>query len=129
MIKRFQERAIMLESLREQKLVQGNGSIAERFADNGELIQVEAGTAIIEQGNSDNDIYLVLAGSFDILVNGCLVAKRGPSDHVGEMAAIQPSQTRSATVIASSTCVVCRIPNGQFFEIANSHPEIWRTIA
>jgi CRP/FNR family cyclic AMP-dependent transcriptional regulator len=129
MIKRFGERSVLLESLREQKLVRGDARIAERIADIGELIPVEAGTSIIEQGSSDNDVYLILAGSFDIIVNGRRIARRGPTEHVGEMAAIQPSQARSASVIASSTSVVLKIANAHFFEIANNYPEIWRTIA
>lgn len=130
MIDRFQrDGTVLIDSLREQKLVRGDRAIAEQIAKAGELIQVESGTGIIEQGSWDHDVYLILAGSFDIIVNGRLIAKRGPSDHVGEMAAIQPSQARSASVIASTTCVVCKIPNAPFLEIANSHPGIWRTIA
>jgi CRP/FNR family cyclic AMP-dependent transcriptional regulator len=129
MIKRFEDRGLLIESLGDQKLVKANRPLAERIAEVAELVQVEAGTAIIEQGGSDHDVYLILAGSFDIVVNGRLIAKRGPSDHVGEMAAIQPSQARSASVIASTTSVVCRIQNAQFLEIANTHPEMWRTIA
>jgi predicted nucleotide-binding protein len=130
MLERFQRnRGVLLEALKEQKLVRGNEPLAERLAAIGELIEVARGAPIIEQGNPDSDLYLILAGSFDIVVNGRLVAKRGPTDHVGEMAAIQPSQPRSATVIASATCVVCRIPHAQFLDIAASHPDIWRTIA
>ncbi len=130
MISRFQGAGtVLVDSLREQKLVGGDRAIAERIAEAGELMQVEPGTAIIEQGGSDHDVYLILAGSFDVIVNGRLIAKRGPTDHVGEMAAIQPSQTRSASVIASTTAVVCKIQNAQFLEIANSHSDIWRRIA
>lgn len=130
MIRRFQEnRSVLIDSLGEQKLVGGNRGVAERIAEVGELRQVDPGIAIIEQGGSDHDVYLILAGSFDIIVNGRLIATRGPTDHVGEMAAIQPSQTRSASAIASTTSVVYKIQNAQFLEIANSHPEMWRTIA
>ncbi len=45
------------------------------------------------------------------------------------MAAIQPSQPWSAGVVASTTCVVCRISNSSFIAIANAYPEMWRTIA
>ncbi|MDB4892332.1 MAG: cyclic nucleotide-binding domain protein [Gemmatimonadetes bacterium] len=130
MIHRFQHGGgVLIEALKEQKLVRGDGTVAELIAASGELLQVEPGAAIIEQGSADNDVYLILAGSFDIIVNGRLIARRGPGDHVGEMAAIQPSQTRSATVIASTTAVVCRVPNAPFLEIANSHPDMWRTLA
>ena len=130
MINRFQgDPSVLIEALREQKLVKGNEALAARIAEIGELIQIEPGAVIIEQGRSDNDVYLVLAGTVDVIVNGRLVAKRGPADHIGEMAAIQPSQARSATVIASTVCVACRISNAAFLEIANSYPDIWRLIA
>jgi predicted nucleotide-binding protein len=90
---------------------------------------VEPGKGIIEQGGADNDVYLILAGSFDIVINGRLIAKRHPNDHVGEMAAIQPSQTRSAGVIASRTSVISRITNTAFLELASSFPDMWRLIA
>jgi predicted nucleotide-binding protein len=130
MIRRFQDdKKVLVESLKEQKLIRGDAGLADRIADLGELIQVDPGASIIEQGNVDNDVYLILAGSFDITVNGRVVAKRGPADHVGEMAAIQPSQQRSATVTASTAGVVFRLTNAQFLDIAQSYPEVWRTIA
>lgn len=130
MIERFQGNpGSLLEALLEQKLVRGNHAIAARVAEVSTLIQVDPGDAIISQGGSDNDVYLILSGSFDIVINGRVVAKRGPGDHVGEMAAIQPSQTRSASVFASVTCVVCRIENAQFQDLAYVYPEMWRTIA
>jgi predicted nucleotide-binding protein len=129
MIKRFQDRSVLIESLGEQKLVRGNRQLAERIAEVGELHQVESGTVIIEQGGTDHDVYLILAGSFDVVVNGRLIARRGPADHVGEMAAIQPSQVRSASVLASTSSVIVKIQNAQFLEIANGYPEMWRTIA
>jgi CRP/FNR family cyclic AMP-dependent transcriptional regulator len=129
MIERFQERSVLLEALMEQKLIRGDRAIAESVADGGDLFEVEIGVAIVQQGGFDNDVFLILAGSVDIVVNGRVIAKRGPSDHVGEMAAIQPSQLRSATVIASTACVVLRVRNPRFIEIATTHPEIWRTLA
>ncbi|HEU0076665.1 MAG TPA: TIR domain-containing protein [Longimicrobiaceae bacterium] len=130
MINRFHENpSALLEALCDQKLVRGNVVLASQIAEAAEMIQVEPGAAIIEQGSSENDVYLILAGWFDIIVNGRLIAKRGPGDHVGEMAAIQPSQVRSASVIASTVCVVCRVQNAKFIEIADNHPVMWRTIA
>lgn len=130
MIERFQGNpGSLLEALLEQKLVRGNHALAARIAEVSTLMEVSPGDAILYQGGSDDDVYLILSGSFDIVINGRVVAKRGPGDHVGEMAAIQPSQTRSASVLASMTCVVCRIENAQFHDLAYAYPEMWRTIA
>ncbi|MDR5728528.1 MAG: hypothetical protein RB191_13970, partial [Terriglobia bacterium] len=46
---------------------------------------------------------------FDIVVNGRKVARRFANDHIGEMAAIQPTQGRSATVTATEKAVLCQL--------------------
>ena len=122
-------RRILLETLKEQKLIAGNTELADEVASIGELVDVEAGVTIIEQGNDDNDVYLIVAGSFDIVVNNRLVAKRFCNDHVGEMVAIQPAQRRSATVVARENAVVVKLPEPQFADLINKYPQIVRYIA
>jgi predicted nucleotide-binding protein len=122
-------RRILLETLKEQKLIAGNTELADQVASIGELVDVEAGATIIEQGNDDNDVYLIVAGSFDIVVNNRLVAKRFCNDHVGEMVAIQPTQRRSATVVARENAVVVKLPEPQFADLINKYAQIVRYIA
>lgn len=130
MIERFLgKRAVLIDSLKEQKLVRGNDALAERIADVGELIEAKAGVPIMSQGGTGDDVFLILAGSFDILVHGRQVARRGAGDHVGEMAVTQPSQACTSTVTATELGVVSRITNAQFLELAALHPDIWRNIA
>jgi predicted nucleotide-binding protein len=119
----------LTDALRGQKLVCGNAELAEEIASTGALREIEPGTAIIEQGGEDNDVYLIVAGVFDIVVNGRVVSRRFANDHVGEMAAIQPSQRRSATVVAGETSVVCKLTEPQLSDIGRRYPEIWRQIA
>jgi len=122
-------RRILLETLKDQKLVAGNTELAEQIASAGELLDVNTGEFIIKQGNEDNDTYLILAGSFDIVVNGRAINKRIPNDHVGEMAAIQPTQRRSATVVARESSVVMRLSEPQLAKLGDQYPHIWRSIA
>jgi CRP/FNR family transcriptional regulator, cyclic AMP receptor protein len=132
MIERFQGesgRKNLIEVLRDQKIVAGNAALAEEIAGVGCLVEVNAGTAIIEQGAEDNDVYLIVAGALEILVNGRKVARRCVNDHVGEMAAIQPTQRRSATNIAIEKSVLCKLTEAQFSELGRRYPEIWRFIA
>lgn len=132
MISRFvgdDGRNVLVDALREHKLVGGSQPIAEEFASVGNLIEVEAGAAIIEQASTDNDVYLILTGTFDVIVHGRRIARRGPTDHVGEMAAVEPTQRRSATVLATEQSVVLRVPHGAFLTLANRHTEVWRRIA
>ncbi len=110
-------------------MVSGNVLLAEEIAATAVLIPVAPGTAIIEQDGADNDLYLILAGSFDILVNARKIARRVPNDHVGEMAAIRPAQRRSAGVVAVEEGVVCKLTEPQLTELGQKHPDIWRFFA
>jgi CRP/FNR family transcriptional regulator, cyclic AMP receptor protein len=92
-------------------------------------MEVSDGSTIIEQGAEDNDVYLIIAGAFDILVNGRKVARRLADDHIGEMAAIQSTQRRSATNIATEKSVLCKLTEPQLSEIGRKYPDIWRLIA
>lgn len=122
-------RRILLEVLKDQKLIAGNAELADQVASIGELIDVKTGTAIIEQGADDNDVYLILLGSFDIVVNNRVVARRFANDHMGEMVAIQPTQKRSATVVAREEAVVVKLLEPQFAELSAKYPQILLYIA
>jgi CRP/FNR family transcriptional regulator, cyclic AMP receptor protein len=50
-------RQVLVDTLKDQKMVAGNADIAEEIARIGELIEVKAGTAIITQGGDDSDVY------------------------------------------------------------------------
>lgn len=122
-------RRILLEALKEQKLIAGNPELADQVASVGELVDVEAGTTIIEQGKDDNDVYFIVAGSFDIVVNNRVIARRISSDHVGEMAAIQPTQLRSASVVAREKAIVVKLSELQFADLRQKFPQMLLYIA
>lgn len=122
-------RRLRVEALISQKLVGGDRSLAETLADIVELFEVIPGKIIIDQGGSDNDLYMILSGSFDIVVNGRTIASRQTNDHVGEMSAIEPSQKRSATVIATDDSVVAKLSEPSLVDVASRHPDIYRNIA
>jgi CRP/FNR family cyclic AMP-dependent transcriptional regulator len=119
----------LVETLKEQRIVAADSQLATALAEVGELLEVPAGNKLIEQDAEDTDTYLIVAGTFQILVNGQVVGARGPGNHVGEMAAIQPTQKRSATVQASETSVVLKITATQLATLGERFPGIWRAIA
>jgi CRP/FNR family cyclic AMP-dependent transcriptional regulator len=132
LIQRFQGehgRRQLTEVLRDHKIVSGNAELAQRIADTAELVGVPAGTVLIQQDHEDNDVFLVIAGAFDVSVNGKKVARRFINDHVGEMSAIQPTQRRAAAVIATEPSVVCRLSAAQLFDVADEFPGVWLAIA
>jgi CRP/FNR family transcriptional regulator, cyclic AMP receptor protein len=119
----------LIDALKTQKMVAGNTALAEELANLVEVMEVKAGETIIRQGASDNDIFFILSGSFNVVVNGKVVAKRGTHDHVGEMSAIEPSQARAATVVADEDSVICKLSEPQFVDLGQRHGEIWRYFA
>lgn len=122
-------RRLRVQALASQKLVAGNRELAEELADRVEVFSVPAGDTLITQGGDDNGIYFVLSGTFDVIVNGRRIAGRGPNEHVGEMAAVQPAQKRSANVVAAEEAVVARLTEEAFTDLGNRYPQIFRYIA
>jgi predicted nucleotide-binding protein len=132
MITRFQGTkgcSVLVETLKGQTTLNGNVAAAEFIAKNAELIEVPAGQQLITQGADDNDMYFIVTGSFDIVVNGRVVAVRSANNHVGEMSAVQPTQPRSATVTSREVSVVCKVTEAQLAELAKIEPAIWKGIA
>jgi CRP/FNR family cyclic AMP-dependent transcriptional regulator len=123
------DRRELAESLKKHRVVAGNADLADQVASAGERMEIKAGTAIIEQGGDDSDVYFIVKGAFDIVVNGKAIARRFASDHVGEMAAIQPDQRRSATVKAHEDSVVVKLSQPQLAELCDRHPQILRHFA
>jgi CRP/FNR family cyclic AMP-dependent transcriptional regulator len=111
-------RRLLIDALKTQKMA---GLV--------EVMEVRAGETIIRQGASDNDIFFILTGSFSIVVNGKVVAKRSAHDHVGEMAAIEPSQARTATVVADEDSVMCKLSEAQLADVGQRYGDIWRFFA
>jgi CRP/FNR family transcriptional regulator, cyclic AMP receptor protein len=64
-----------------------------------------------------------------IIINGAQVASRKAGHHVGEMAAIEPSLPRSATVHAVEACVALKLSSANFVAIGEQFPEIWLRLA
>lgn len=132
LIDRFQGdagRGNLIDAMLQQHIVSGNRDLAEELADRAELIDVAEGEAIILQGGDDNDLFLIVAGSFRIVVNGRDVASRGRGDHVGEMVVVEPSQRRSADVVASEPALVAKFSYADISDIASRHSDIYRVIA
>src|SRR4051794_35226839 len=103
MIDRFKGdngKRLLTEALKGNDLVGCDDSLASRLVEEGELVEFEHGKAFIEQDAVDNDLFLIVSGHADVYVNNNHVATREPRSYVGEMAVIDPSARRSATVVA-----------------------------
>jgi predicted nucleotide-binding protein len=121
-----------IETIARQQIVGGNTAIATALNAAADLEQIGAiapGNVCIEQGSTDTDVYLILAGKVSVCVHGREVAVRRSGQHVGEMALLDSSQSRCASISALETTVVAKINEPDFTRIANKFPALWRGLA
>ena len=131
MKERFEKdgRQNLVDALKRQEFVSGDAKLADALIKHGELMEYTKGDKLITEGGEDNDIYLLLAGSVAVVVKGNEIATRKAGQHVGEMAAIEPAQKRSATVVAHDTLVALKVKSADFSSIGKDYPQIWLPIA
>lgn len=104
--------------------VGGDQDVANRLLATGNLTFFRRGNHLIKEGDHDNDVYFLLAGEVDIVFGTRLGSIRSAPNQVGEMAAIDPGQKRSANVIARSDEVAAlRVPGTEFNMIRNSNTD------
>ncbi len=118
-----------LTALRKQSILHNNEPLLKELAEKAELFQIEPGDKLIAQDGADNDIYFILAGRLSIVVNRREVAIRESGEHVGEVALIDPSARRSASVVAIEQTVVAKITEAAFRPLADKYPRVWQLTA
>ena len=123
---RFLDKKVLAEALLPQKLVQFNEEIADFIAQRGELIQLNKGETIIEQHSPERDVFFIIMGEASLVINGStLPYTRVANVSVGELAALHPTLSRSATVKAATDPVVAVKLNVEAFqELAAKYPKI-----
>ena len=119
----------LISALRQQVILHNNEPLLKELTDKVELIQFESGDQLFAQDDVDNDIYFILAGRLSIVVNRREVAIRNSGEHVGEMALIDPSAKRSASVVAIEQTVVAIISEAAFCPLADKYPRVWQLTA
>jgi predicted nucleotide-binding protein len=64
-----------------------------------------------------------------VIANGVRLLTRDHGVTVGEMSAINPHVSRSATIEAQDTTVAWRISHARLADIGSKHPDVWRMLA
>lgn len=121
-------RARLIDAICNQRVV-GDRRLASRLADAGKVLEYPAGVTITQQGSATNEIYFVLSGSVAVTVNGREVARRGAGAHFGEMALVDNTARRSATITTCEPCVFLRVAEARTSVIAAKFPDFWRRVA
>lgn len=119
----------LVDAIRSQDLLRNSPAMADALATVVELVEVAVGDDVIQQGAADNDLYLIISGTVGIRVNDREVATRRGGQHIGDMAMVDPSARRSATVRALEAGLLARVSEADFVKLANGHPDVWRRIA
>jgi CRP-like cAMP-binding protein len=60
-----------------------------------------AGQTVVEEGGADKRMYVILAGTADVLMSGATIAHLGPGDYFGEIAVFDGGD-RTASVVATT---------------------------
>jgi CRP/FNR family cyclic AMP-dependent transcriptional regulator len=132
MIERFQGQdgqRRLVGALQLQRIVGRTAESAEALAAVAVLEEFSPGDILIHQGGHDQDLFFILAGRVAVKVQKRIVAHREAGSHVGEIAMIDPTAKRTATVEATESTVVAVISEADFVNVANAHPRLWRAIA
>lgn len=119
----------LIQAVKAQRLVEHDEKLANALINAGELVSFTPGEQLIVQGDIDNDAYFIIEGTVCILVNERQIASRGARESVGEMALIDPSARRSATVAAQSPVTVLRVSEPDFKSMTSENAQVWQTLA
>ena len=86
-------------------------------------MRVAAGTAIMTQHEMGSTMYVVAEGEVAIEINGSEVARLGPGEVVGELAALDP-EPRTATVRAVTDCQLLYLDRELLFELMSERLDV-----
>lgn len=97
-----------------------NENTADELLIKGEFVFYRKGNCLIKEGDHDDDVFFLLAGDVDIVFGRRLGSIRTSPNQIGEMAAIDPGQKRSANVFAGSDEVAALRVSGADFNLVRN---------
>ena len=122
-------RSFVVDALKSQPIIGQDHTVAELLYDRADVLAFSSGSTIIEESAPDNDIYFILAGIVSIRIVGRELATRTASEHIGEMAVLDPGKPRSASAVAHCDVVAARVSATDFTDVATQNPQLWRNVA
>lgn len=122
-------RSKVVEALLGHEVVGQDRALAARLATLGRCVDIASGDVLCEQDDETDAVFLIISGTVAVKVNGHRVMMRGKGETIGELAAIDPSARRSATVVASGQVSALRLTAGKFIEAGQGDAGFWRNLA
>jgi CRP-like cAMP-binding protein len=81
------------------------------------------GDVIVEEGDEDAQVFVILDGTASVQVSGSETDTLGPGDYFGEMSLLD-GEPRSATVVATTPLRALSIARFNFVPLLSSNPDI-----
>jgi CRP-like cAMP-binding protein len=97
-------------------------ALASRFR----LSEASEGAVLVKQGDRARGLYVVLAGSTDVVRDDAPVARLGAGDVFGEISLLEGVAV--ATVRARERCLLLVLPAADFREIIMTHPHVLEVV-
>ncbi|HEY4178105.1 MAG TPA: cyclic nucleotide-binding domain-containing protein [Kofleriaceae bacterium] len=94
-------------------------SLAGRFM----FLEIEASTKLLAAGARPDGLYIVLAGHFEVVRGGQVIAKLGPGDLIGETALLSGGHFKSDVMARGKALALC-LPAKDFREMIMTHPHV-----
>ncbi len=103
-------------------------SVLEGVARAGYMLEVEAGDVILQEGRGERELYMLLLGEVEVLVDGVCVATLGDGEILGEMAWLLPEGRRTATVRARAPSRLMVVDRRYLDELSEQDPRAALTL-
>lgn len=102
------------------------------FSRDPDLVELPAGATLFKEGDVGEHMYVLVSGTADITIRGKLVEQAEHGTIIGEVAMLESCQ-RTATVTATSDCLLARIDQKRFGYLVSQTPyfaiEVMRVMA
>ncbi|MFZ9156732.1 MAG: cyclic nucleotide-binding domain-containing protein [Ilumatobacteraceae bacterium] len=113
-----------LESLRRVALFSScSTKDLEKIAKAGDEVKMDAGSVIVDQGQTGREAFVIISGSATVKRNGKKVATLGAGSVVGELSLLDHGP-RTATVVTDTECTMLVISQRQFLAVIDAIPAI-----
>ena len=99
----------------------------ELFRGANKVLKVSRGQVLFKEGEQGSTMFVLLAGSADVLVGKTVVGVIRPGSIVGEMALVD-DERRSATVITRTPCEVVVLSKSDFDRLLQERPDFARYV-
>ncbi len=87
------------------------------------------GMIFSKEGERGDELVVLLDGNVEVRRDGAVLATLGPGDHFGEMALLDDTARRSATVVAVTPVVVAYVSRHHFDTLLADNPAVGDAVA